>query len=108
MPAVSARKSMATNHMNPGASATPDQDSPTHPNQAGRKTAPDDNSEDSDKEAPDPPHGHVSHGKARFLLWVGEKREEVDGFDPDLSTLGDLYDDWRDSSNQTDVSRWCE
>jgi hypothetical protein len=61
-----------------------------------------------DKETANPPHGHIAHGRGAFLIWVGRRREEIDGFDPSLDELGELYDEWRDSDEQADLGRWSE
>ena len=55
-----------------------------------------------------PPHGHIPHGKSRFLLWVGERREQIDGFNPDLSDLPELYQQWQSDDTQADLGRWAE
>jgi hypothetical protein len=55
-----------------------------------------------------PPHGHVSHGAGAFLHWVGRQRDEIDGFDPSLDELGELYDKWRQQHEQADLGRWSQ
>jgi hypothetical protein len=55
-----------------------------------------------------PPHGHIAHGKSRFLLWVGERRETVDGFNPDLDDLPELYQQWQSDDTQADLGRWSQ
>jgi hypothetical protein len=54
----------------------------------------------------EPPHGHISHGSAKFLLWVGQRRDREDGFDPEITELADLYEDWRDGDEQTTLAGW--
>ena len=89
-------------------SATPTKESPTCPERDGRKTTQDDSGTDSDKETANPPHGHVSHGRAAFLHWIGRRRDEIDGFDPSLDELSELYDKWRQQHEQADLGRWSQ
>lgn len=84
--------------------STGHQSNDTPPNRVGdtREGAQDDSSTDDDKTTPEPPHGHISHGVARFLAAV----------DPDtpLDELGEAYARWKASgdSEQATVSRWSE
>lgn len=98
---------MSMKHDSHDTSANPTTDSPTCRGRDTRKGAQDDDTASNDKESPnEPPHGHVSHGKGRFLAWVGQRRDEIDGFDPELTDLPELYDQWRDDGEQADLGRW--
>ncbi|MCU4718380.1 hypothetical protein [Halapricum hydrolyticum] len=104
---------MATNAF-PGNSAHPTKDTPSYPKRDGRKTAQDDsstgagNSLDASQGEP-PNHGLPTHGSARFLLWIGQRRDREDGFDPDLSDLPELFEQWQgDTSEQTMLVGWSE
>ena len=55
-----------------------------------------------------PPHGHISHGSARFLHWIGQRRDREDGFDPEITELADLFEDWQADHTQTELSGWSE
>jgi len=82
-----------------GSDAQPTKDDRPARGWDGRKTAHDDASDESTNNQPNPPHGHVSHGAARFLWWVGQRRQRIDGFDPTIEELGDLWDEWRESND---------
>jgi len=79
-------------------------DTPPNRGRDGRKTAQDDSSKATSNNPPD--HGNPTNGKAAFLTWIGEQRDEIDGFDPDLSNLSDLWEQWRDDSEQANLSGW--
>lgn len=52
-------------------------------------------------------HGVPKNGRARFLLWVGRRRDRVPDFDPALDELGELYKRWKgDDTEQTDLEGW--
>lgn len=99
---------MAAKNESHGTRANLSKDSPAHRVRDGRKTAHNDSSTESDNNPPN--HGRATNSdRVRFLRWVGETRDRLDGFDPDLSELGDLYRQWSDGhTEQADLAGWSE
>ena len=103
---------MSTEFDSHGQTATLSKKSPSDRGRDGRKTAQDDdstgasNSLDASQGNP-PNHGLPTHGSARFLLWVGQRRDREDGFDPDLGDLPELYQRWQsEPGEQADLQGW--
>ncbi|WP_154021012.1 hypothetical protein [Haloarcula sp. CBA1127] len=89
---------MSTNHASQDLTANPTKDAPSSPERDGRETTQSDDSRDSDNNPPN--HGVPTHGTGRFL-WECDPRTPVD-------ELGELYDRWKDDSEQADLGEWSE
>ncbi|MCU4718980.1 hypothetical protein [Halapricum hydrolyticum] len=54
-----------------------------------------------------PNHDTITHGSARFLLWIGQRREREEGFNPDLDDLPELFEEWQGKpGEQTTLMGW--
>lgn len=89
---------MSTKHESRDTPARPSKDSPARRVRDGRETTQGDGSTDGDNKPPN--HGVPTHGVGRFL-WECDKRTPV-------SELGDLYQRWRDDSEQVDLGEWSK
>jgi len=68
-------------------------------------TISDDGDDEQETRDPGNPDGRVTHGRCRFLLWIGKQDRDVE-----IDELGDLYEEWRRREQldieQVDLSRW--